>query len=68
MKTLSGKQLTRILERKGRVRKRVSGSHHIYEHQNFDSILSVPVHGNKDLKVGLQRYFMMHAGIDESEL
>ena len=30
--------------------------------------ISVPIHGNKPLKVGLQRHLMKVAGIDESEL
>lgn len=30
--------------------------------------ISVPIHGNKPLKLGLLKYFMKVAGIDESEL
>jgi predicted RNA binding protein YcfA (HicA-like mRNA interferase family) len=30
--------------------------------------LSVPVHGNRDLKTGLQRSLMKQAGIQEEEL
>ena len=30
--------------------------------------ISVPVHGNKPLKIGLQKHLMKIAGIDEIEL
>ncbi len=30
--------------------------------------ISVPIHGNQDLKVGLLRHFMNVAGITETEL
>jgi len=30
--------------------------------------LSVPIHGNDDLKIGLLRFFMKVAGIEESDL
>jgi predicted RNA binding protein YcfA (HicA-like mRNA interferase family) len=30
--------------------------------------ISVPIHGNKPLKIGLLRHFMKVAGIDESDL
>ena len=68
MKTLSGKRFIRILKRKGWTLKRVKGSHHIYGHSESDVLMSIPVHGNKDLKAGLQRHFMSLAGIEESDL
>ncbi|WP_390631195.1 type II toxin-antitoxin system HicA family toxin [Leptothermofonsia sichuanensis] len=30
--------------------------------------ISVPIHGNKDLKVGLLRHFMKQANLTESDL
>lgn len=68
MKAVSGRDFTRLLERRGWVLQRVRGSHHIYAKEGHTERISVPVHGNTPLKIGLQRYFMKVAGIDESEL
>lgn len=68
MKTVSGKAFCRILLEKGWVLARVNGSHHIYTKTGKIERISVPVHGNKDLKMGLQRALMRIADIDESEL
>ena len=48
--------------------RRIAGSHHIYVKEGSKLILSIPVHGSKDLRRGLQRGIMKLAGIDESEL
>lgn len=50
MKSVSGKRLCKIIERKGWVLKRVTGSHHIYEKTGMEQILSIPVHRDQDLK------------------
>ncbi|MBC8465630.1 type II toxin-antitoxin system HicA family toxin [bacterium] len=68
MKTISGKQFCRIIEKKGWILKRIHGSHHIYTLEGNPARLSVPIHGNKSLKVGLQLHLMKIAGIDEKEL
>lgn len=47
---------------------RVTGSHHIYIKQGDTIRLSVPVHGNKDIKLGLLRALMKMAEIKENEL
>src|SRR5664280_624202 len=52
MRALSGKELIRILERHGWVLLRIHGSHHIYGKSSSVVRLSVPVHGNRPLKVG----------------
>ncbi|WP_319421998.1 type II toxin-antitoxin system HicA family toxin [Pleurocapsa sp. FMAR1] len=49
MKSVSGKKLCKIIEKKGWVLRKVTGSHHVYEKTGADKILSIPVHGNKDL-------------------
>ncbi len=51
MKSVSGKTLCKIIERKGWELKRVTGSHHIYIKQGVDAILSILVHGNRDLPI-----------------
>lgn len=68
MKTLSGKEFTKILERKGWSLKRINGSHFIFSHPEKTEIISVPVHKNDDLKKGLQKKLMTIAGINDDEL
>jgi len=68
LKAISGKRLCRLLESKGWELKRINGSHHIYAKAGITTRISVPVHGNKPLKIGLQRHLMKVAEIDEVEL
>ena len=68
MKAFSGKTFCRILEGKGWELKRINGSHHIYAKAGKNARISMPVHGNTPLKLGLQRQLMKIAWIDESEL
>jgi predicted RNA binding protein YcfA (HicA-like mRNA interferase family) len=68
MKTLSGKDLARILERHGWVLLRINGSHHIYGKPNSIIRLSVPVHGNRPLKVGLLQHLIKAAGLSDRDL
>jgi len=48
--------------------KRIRGSHHIYTKEGIAARISVPVHGNTDLKRGLQRHLMKIAEIGPSDL
>ncbi|MBI5437493.1 MAG: type II toxin-antitoxin system HicA family toxin [Nitrosomonadales bacterium] len=68
MKAIPGKELARLLERRGWELLRVNGSHHIYGKQGSIVRLSVPIHGNQSLKLGLQRYLLKLAEITENEL
>ena len=68
MKTISGKHVCKILEKKGWQLKTIRGSHHVYMKTGRKERISVPVHGNKDLKVGLLRAIMKIAEIEENEL
>ena len=68
MKTISGKDFCKLLEEKDWVLKKIQGSHHIYTKAGRIERISVPVHGNKDLKIGLLRAMMKIADIKESEL
>ena len=43
-------------------RQRINGSHHIYAKAGSQVRISVPIHGNETLKVGLQRHLMKLAG------
>ena len=68
MKAVSGKDLARIVERHGWQLLRVHGSHHIYGKQGGVVRLSIPIHGNKPVKLGLLRHLLKMAGLDESDL
>jgi predicted RNA binding protein YcfA (HicA-like mRNA interferase family) len=68
MRTVSGKELARVLERHGWQELRVSGSHHIYGKPGSIIRLSVPIHGNTPLKVGLLLHLLKQAGLTESDL
>jgi len=66
LKAVSGKKFCKLIEAKGWVLKRINGSHHIYTKDGTNARISVPVHGNKPLKIGLQRHLMKVAGIMEN--
>lgn len=68
MKPVTGKKFCRIPEFHGWELKRVTGSHHIYAKAGFSARISVPVHGNAVLKIGLQQHLMKIAGTRESDL
>ncbi|MBK1641670.1 hypothetical protein CKO12_07225 [Chromatium okenii] len=65
MKAISGKQFCKLLERQGWELKRIQGSYHIYTHPAYSSILTVPVHGNQDLKKGTLGQLLKNAGLSE---
>ena len=65
---MSGKRFCRLLETKGWQLKRINGSHHIYAKAGTTVRISVLVHGNKPLKIGLVKHLMKVAEIDETEL
>jgi predicted RNA binding protein YcfA (HicA-like mRNA interferase family) len=68
LKALSGKAFAKILEKKGWELARVHGSHHIYIKSGRTERISVPIHKNQSLKIGLQRHLMKIAEISENEL
>ena len=55
MKAYSGKELIRLLQDHGWHVARIEGSHHIMTHPQREETLSIPVHGNQSLKIGLVR-------------
>jgi predicted RNA binding protein YcfA (HicA-like mRNA interferase family) len=68
MKSISGKELAKVLERHGWSLLRVQSSHHIYGKQGSNVRLSVPMHGNQTLKTGLLKHLMKLAGLTENDL
>jgi len=68
LKTVSGKKFCKLIEKRGWKLKRVKGSHHIYVKEGEIFRISIPVHGNKALKMGLQKHLMKIAKIDDEDL
>ena len=68
MTPVSGAALARAVERHGWSLLRIRGSHHIYGKPGEVARLSIPVHGNKPLKLGLQRSLMKIAGLTDADL
>jgi predicted RNA binding protein YcfA (HicA-like mRNA interferase family) len=68
MKSISGKDFAKVLERHGWALLRVQGSHHIYGKAGSEIRISVPIHRNQNLKTGLLRHFMKKAGLTEKDL
>jgi predicted RNA binding protein YcfA (HicA-like mRNA interferase family) len=50
---ITGQELCRKLEQAGWSLKRIHGSHHIFGKTGVRKIITVPVHGNEELKLGL---------------
>lgn len=68
MRSLSCREFARIIERHGWTLLRINGSHHIYGKHGSPIRLSVPIHGNRVLKIGLVRHLAKIARIPEDEL
>ena len=50
---MSGRELAKYAERKGwRFVRHGHGSHDIYAHEDYPYIVSIPMHGSKDIPVG----------------
>jgi predicted RNA binding protein YcfA (HicA-like mRNA interferase family) len=68
MRSVSGKDLSKVLEKNGWSLLRIQSSHHIYGKQGSNVRLSVPVHGNQTLKTGLLKHLMKLADLTEDDL
>jgi predicted RNA binding protein YcfA (HicA-like mRNA interferase family) len=69
MKPVSGRRMCEILSLRGWSLIRISGSHHVYTRAGPPrQTVSVPVHGNKDLKPGTRRNIMRTAGLTDDDL
>lgn len=63
MKNITGKNLCKILEENGWNLARISGSHHVYTKEGEEARIVVPVHGNKEIKIGLLKAILKTAGL-----
>jgi predicted RNA binding protein YcfA (HicA-like mRNA interferase family) len=68
MRPLSGRTFAKILEKHGWTLRRINGSHHTYGKADSVVRISVPIHGNKALKAGLQTHLAKVAGLTEKDL
>jgi len=68
VKSISGKDFAKLLEKKGWELKRIKGSHHVYTKIDNQARISLPIHKNTPLKIGLLKHLMGIAGIEEKEL
>jgi len=68
MRTITGRDFARMVERRGWQLLRVAGSHHIYGKTGSVVRLSIPIHGNRPLKTGLLRHLAKLAEIPDDEL
>jgi len=68
MKTISGAQFAKLLEKHGWKLLRVNGSHHIYGKPGYIERISIPIHGSQLLKAGLLRHLLKVAGLSEDDL
>ncbi|GAB4219653.1 MAG: hypothetical protein Fur009_6820 [Candidatus Microgenomates bacterium] len=66
MASFKSKEVVRILEKLGFVRRRQTGSHLIMFRENDKKIIPVPIH-NKDIKRGLLRSIIKQANSTEKE-
>lgn len=65
---LSGRAFARLVERRGWRLLRINGSHHIYGKPGSVVRLSIPIHGNTPIKLGLLRHLAKLAEIAEDEV
>ncbi len=55
LKQVPGKQLARAIEHHGWKLARIQGSHHVFKRLGHRERAVIPIHGNKPLKIGLQK-------------
>jgi len=68
MKSLSGKDLARLVESHGWQLLPIRGSHHIYGKPGSVVRLSIPIHANAALKAGLLKHLLKMAGLEEEDI
>ena len=60
--------LIKLLETKGYLLKRITGSHHILFHKELRKTIVVPVHGKNDIPNGTFLSILKQAGILKEEI
>lgn len=60
---LSGKELAKLAIEAGWEELRVRGSHHHFKKDGIPYLVTIPIHGNKDLKLGLEKKILKDLGL-----
>ena len=68
MKHVSGKRLAQVAKDKGWVFISQEGSHAKYRDPLTEQSIIIPIHGNHDLRIGLQHYLMKILDITDADL
>ena len=68
MKAISGKRMAKLARKAGWRLARIQGSHHVFVKDGRMERVVIPVHGNKSLKIGLQRALMKIIPLSEQDL
>jgi len=68
VKQVSGKEFVSLIQKRGWILKRISGSHHVFTKEGRQERIVIPVHGNRPLKIGLLKHQMKIAGLTASDL
>ena len=68
MKHVSGKRIAKLAEENGWLFISQAGSHAKYRNPTTGKMVIIPVHGNHDLKSGLQRRLMADLEITDADL
>lgn len=65
---INGNRAIRALNKAGFVVERIAGSHHVLVHpDDLSRTVTVPVHGNRDLKPGTLRSIIRQTGLTVEE-
>jgi len=68
MKQISGKAFLKADQATGWQLDSIMGSDHLLVKEGVDVILTLPIHGNQPLKIGLLKALMKQAGLTEHDL
>jgi predicted RNA binding protein YcfA (HicA-like mRNA interferase family) len=68
VKSVSGKRFCKVLESRGWVLQRIRGRHHMDGPPGNPTILTVPVPGNRNLKMGTLGKLLKDLGLIEDDL
>lgn len=63
MKSITDPEMCRLSEAHGWLLRRINGSHQIYSNSGERKVISIPVHGSKNLKPELAVRIVRDAGV-----
>lgn len=60
---LTGKELAKLAINNGWIAVRVNRSHHHFKKEGIPYLVTIPIHGNKDLPKGLEKKILKDLGL-----